>query len=37
MNELQIVNLEQTDITTCNFAGLKEERNVFTRMFRMGT
>ena len=25
MNELQIVNLEQTDITTWNFAGLKEE------------
>jgi len=27
MNELQIVNLEQTDITTWNFAGLKEELN----------
>lgn len=27
MNELQIVNLEQTDITTWNFATLKEELN----------
>lgn len=25
MNELQIIDLEQTDITTWNFAGLKEE------------
>ena len=25
MNELQIVNLEHSDITTWNFAGLKEE------------